>query len=61
MFFGKFLLPSAPWVQLLLTCGQVELTRITDNLDKVVWIDRGEEKLKKILTDVMQHSPQHEK
>lgn len=61
MFSGKFLLSSAPWVQLLLAGGQVELTKINDILRKGVWIDRGEEKLEKTLTDVIQHSPQQEK
>lgn len=39
-FSGKLLLPSAPWVQLLLAGGQVEQTRINDIKGKMVWIDR---------------------
>lgn len=39
----------------------MELTRISDTLGKGVWIERGEEKLEKTLTDVIQHSPQQEK
>lgn len=61
MFSGRFLLPSTPWVELLLAGEWIELTGINDTLGKGVWIDRGEEKLGKTLTDVIQHSPQQEK